>query len=477
MSLAQDQARLLELEREQWHRECRRSFQSFCVEALAPLGQRPALHHVLIIRELQALADGGAGAADRLMILAPPGSAKSTYVSRLYPTWFLARHPGAQIIGASHTAGLAEENSGHVQRLILDYPEMLGYGLATDAKDKWQTSTRGEYRAFGVGGGVRGFRADLALIDDPIRTYAEADSETLRESTWSWFTVDLLSRWTPSMRIVMIATPMHEDDLMGRLLRVQPERWKVVRLPALSEGVGDLLGRPEGAPLWDDDGYGYGGRLLAVRAEMEQQGKSRDWHSQYQGRPRPAEGALFYPNMMPIIEPGMIPEISMRVRAWDFAASASRGDWTVGLLLGRSYQRDTWESRWVVLDVQRVRAGPEEVRALVRRVAEADGGGTKIWLPRDPGSAGVDQVDSMTRLLTGYSVRNERMTGSKETRAEACAAQSNMGRVSMVRALWNAAFIEELAAFPRGVHDDQVDALSLAFSKMDSDALAVWMKL
>jgi predicted phage terminase large subunit-like protein len=130
-----------------------------------------------------------------------------------------------------------------------------------------------------------------------------------------------------------------------------------------------------------------------------------------------------------------------------------------------------------VLDVQRVRAGPEEVRALVRNVAAADGYGVKIWLPRDPGSAGVDQVDSMTRMLSGYAVEAERMTGSKETRAEACAAQCNIGRIGSVRAVWNAAFIEELSAFPRGVHDDQVDALSLAFSKLENDTLAVWMRL
>ena len=48
----------------------------------------------------------------------------------------------------------------------------------------------------------------------------------------------------------------------------------------------------------------------------------------------------------------------------------------------------------------------------------------------------------------------------------------------MIRATWNSAFIEELASFPRGVHDDQVDALSLAFSKLEqNDVLSQWMRL
>jgi predicted phage terminase large subunit-like protein len=80
-------------------------------------------------------------------------------------------------------------------------------------------------------------------------------------------------------------------------------------------------------------------------------------------------------------------------------------------------------------------------------------------------------------MLAGYPVSAERMSGSKETRADACASQANIGRIGMVRAPWNATFIEELASFPRGVHDDQVDALSLAFSKLENDPLAAWMRL
>jgi predicted phage terminase large subunit-like protein len=78
-------------------------------------------------------------------------------------------------------------------------------------------------------------------------------------------------------------------------------------------------------------------------------------------------------------------------------------------------------------------------------------------------------------MLSGYRVEAERMSGDKATRADAAACQANIGRLSMLRAPWNAAFIEELAAFPRGVHDDQVDALSLAFSKLEQTDLRVWL--
>ena len=77
-----DARKLLELEQEQWRRQCRQSFISFCIEALSSRGETPALHHRLIARELEALARGR---SKRLMILAPPGSAKTTYTSRLFP--------------------------------------------------------------------------------------------------------------------------------------------------------------------------------------------------------------------------------------------------------------------------------------------------------------------------------------------------------------------------------------------------------
>jgi hypothetical protein len=165
--------KLLELEREQWRRECRRNLVAFAVEALAPLGQKPAKHHRFICEYLMQLVRSDLHAAGRtlrqLMIMAPPGSSKTTYVSRLFVTWYLAAFPGAKVIAVSHIATLAETNSGYVQRYIRDNAAVLGYSLANDDKSHWYTDDGGEYLAVGVGGTVRGFRADLIVIDDLIR--------------------------------------------------------------------------------------------------------------------------------------------------------------------------------------------------------------------------------------------------------------------------------------------------------------------
>jgi predicted phage terminase large subunit-like protein len=470
-----DRRKLFEMEQELWRRRCRQDFLSFAVEALSPRGEIPARHHRLIAANLQAVAEGK---CKRLMVLAPPGSAKTSYVSRLFPSWYFAFRPASSIIAVSHTQELSETNSGFVQRITRDNSDTLGYGLQNDAKGRWYTNNNCGYLAGSVGSAILGFRANVAVIDDPIRSRQDAESETSREHTWTWFTNDLLTRLTPDGAVILIATPFHLDDLMGRLLRVQEGDWKVLRLKAVcEEGDIDPLDRKPGEPLWNDnDGYGYGARLLEIQASAIREGRMHEFTSMYQASPTLREGNMFKPAMLPIIEPSMLPRILERVRAWDLASSV-KGDFTVGLLLGRAYAPGSYDSTYIVLDVVRLRGPPETVRQTVKAVAARDGYGTKIWIPRDPAQAGADQADSYTRMLSGYPVQTERMSGDKAVRADAVAAQANIGRISLLRSAWNSAFLEELGSFPRGVHDDQVDALSLAFSKLENNSLAVWMRL
>lgn len=472
------QRRLLELEQERWRRVCRSNLLAFSIEALAVRGVRPAKHHELFCNEIAAVTNGQ---TPKLILIAPRGSAKTTYVSHLTPAQFFAAHPNTNIIAVSHTAELAESNSAAVQRYIREHTTVLSYDLANDARGRWQTTNGCTYLAAGVGQAIRGFRADLILIDDPIRSRAEGESETARNSLWEFVHADLLPCLKPRGGVVLIATAYHEMDLMMRLEREHSDLWRVVRLPALSEGADiDPLGRAEGDPLWaDDPAFGYAQRLLELRAEYERHGRLRDWYSQYQGRPRPPDGAMFRPGRMPIhdtIPPGA--SVLEQARGWDLASSAGRGDWTVGLKLARLYGDPRYEDMYLITDMQRIRGTPDEVRHLVRTVAEADGHMVKQWFPEDPGQAGKDQSASYVQMLSGYRVEAIRQTGSKETRADTAASQANIGRIGMLRAEWNAPLLDELGSFPSGVHDDIVDALSLVFNQMSGDdTLSQWMRL
>ena len=121
---------------------------------------------------------------------------------------------------------------------------------------------------------------NCVVIDDPTRSRADAESATVRETQWSWFTADLRTRLTPDAAIVVIMTRWHPDDLGGRLLERQPGLWRVVSLPAQAGG-NDPLGRDPGEWLWDTD-YGYGAELRKVHAEYQAAGAMRDWAALYQ---------------------------------------------------------------------------------------------------------------------------------------------------------------------------------------------------
>ena len=428
--------------------------------ALESAGQRPQQHHALLLKRLSEVS---AGAIDRLMVLMPPGSGKSTYGSVLFPAWFLAVHPKADLIAASHTDALATHFGRQVRNCVIEHGETLGYGLARDerAAGRFRTDRGGRYFSAGVRGPITGRRADLVLIDDPVKSHAEADSALARESLWEWYRSELTTRLKPGGRIVLIMTRWHQDDLGGRLLR-EDDGWVLLRLPALAE-PGDPLARSIGSPLWPE--IADADSLRRTRTAVG----TRNWHAMYQQAPRASEGALFVVDRIATVD--AVPA-GVSVRAWDLAATAAGDgrdpDWTVGLKLCRDA-----EGALCVTDVVRLRGGPAEVEAKILATANADGANVTIGLPQDPGQAGKQQVAWLTRRLSGFRVRASPETGSKITRAGPLAGQVEAGRVSMLRAEWNSVLAEELREFPTGRKDDQVDALSRAFSLLAMSAPAV----
>jgi hypothetical protein len=175
---------------------------------------------------------------------------------------------------------------------VTEHGSILRVALASDsqAAGRWALASGGEYYAAGVGVGIAGFRADLAVIDDPVRSREDADSQTVRDRIWDWYKTDLLTRLRPNGRIVLIQTRWHEDDLAGRILAemvAAGERWHVLSLAAEAEGD-DPLGRRPGEWLWDDD-YGYARFLEREKATQ----LPRNWTALYQQRPAPETGNYF----------------------------------------------------------------------------------------------------------------------------------------------------------------------------------------
>ncbi|HXT78040.1 MAG TPA: phage terminase large subunit [Acetobacteraceae bacterium] len=427
------------------------------IAALRLAEQRPARHHRLLLAELEALARGR---FDRLMISMPPGSAKSTYTSVLFPAWWFTRHPRTSVIAVSHTLALAQQFSRRTRETIASYGSLLGYDLLTANRGSghWRTTSGGEYTALGVRGALTGRRADLIILDDPIRSQLEADNQRQRDTLWEWYRSSLTTRLKPQARVILVMTRWHEDDLGGRLIATNDDRWRQLRLPAIAM-PDDRLGRIPGEPLWPEweDLEALTRKRLALG--------ERTWAALFQQSPRPMEGALFKVECLSSVEATTPTPESAIVRAWDLAATAATSsndpDWTAGVKLMR-----TASGHYVILDVIRLQGSPWQVEELIHSTARSDGLMVRIGLPEDPGQAGKSQVTYFAGRLAGYRLSPSRETGSKLTRAMAIASQIEANNVSMIRGNWNRAFIEELRDFPFGRKDDQVDALVRAFSML-----------
>lgn len=150
------------------------------------------------------------------------------------------------------------------------------------------------------------------------------------------------------------------------------------------------------------------------------------------------------------------------VRYWDFAASKKKkADFTAGVRMGMYASRTA-----VVLDMRHGKYSPAERDKLVVTTAHQDGYSIPIFLEQEPGSSGMDVVAHYRRLLIGYTVRAEKPSGNKETRATPFATACEGGLVVVRRAGWNERLLDELEAFPNGSHDDQVDVLAGAYNAL-----------
>jgi predicted phage terminase large subunit-like protein len=438
-------------------KEIRASLAGWATEALAPLGFEPARHHRYLMSQLEALTRGD---IDRLMVLMPPGSAKSTYASILYPAWWFTQEPRSSVLAVSHTSRLAERFSRRVREMIAIHHGQLGFELEKGERSSssWRTSTGGEYLAAGIRGGISGRRADLVIIDDPVKSQLEADSATHRDFIWQWYRSDLTTRLRPKARIVLVMTRWHQDDLGGRLLEHCANEWKIVRLPALAE-ADDPVGRGVGEPLWPE--WENTDALNRKRSLVGE----RTWAALFQQTPYPVTGSLFRPDCLTIVDSVATGPAATVVRAWDLAAtSAGTGtnpDWTVGLKLHRDQA-----NRLTVLDVVRMRGSPRQVEDAILATARLDGQAVWIGLPEDPGQAGKSQITYLAGRLAGFRLITSRETGSKAVRALPLASQIEAGNVALFRADWNQRLIEELRDFPLGRKDDQVDAFVRAFQSL-----------
>jgi predicted phage terminase large subunit-like protein len=423
--------------------------------------------HIAYVNErvTAGIIRGGA----RIIICEPPGHGKSEYISHWTPTWFLDWWPWKRVLLGSYGADLARGFGRSVRDTIEEFAGNLRVRIRSDSKavDEWMTTAGGGMISRGHNGSFTGKRGHLFLIDDPIKSDKEAFSQTFRDNIWRWWDSTAATRLEPDASVIITHTRWHQDDLIGRLLKdaaLGKEQWEVINLPAKAE-QNDPLGRKPGETLWPER---WPKRLIDA---IENNRSPWVWSALFQQRPVAIEGGLFKRQWFKPVSRHLVPiRFTKTVRYWDLAATekllGSDPDWTVGLKAGITDHNDVY-----ILDVIRERSGPDDIEKLVEQTARLDGRNVAIRMEQEPGASGKSLISTYARkILNAFDFRGKLASGDKVTRAMPAAACAQRGQVFMVEAGWNADFIEELAAFDKGPHDDQVDGLSGAYEYLTGGA-------
>lgn len=365
------------------------------------------------------------------------------------------------------------DESGHVVRLASHDAPQVEYDTVSVVRH-----IRGDsHRVYDLTvDGTHNFFADgllthnCIIIDDPLKDQREARSDVVKNNLVEWYSSTLRTRLQPKGTLIFTMARWTEDDLSATVVEAAAklgsgDPWRIIKMPALAECPKDedpevwhdFLGRAEGDALWPE--MWPTDALIRIRDSLPD---VSTWQALYQQNPRAKSGDLFVTEKWVRIETEPL-NIVQKVRGWDLAGSSNKGDWTVGVLLGRTTSRRT-----VVLDVRRHRFSPSAVEELVSQTAIDDGFETKIRMELPKGDAHVTDLH-YSKLLVGYDYKGTPVVGNKEARAELYASNQNRGLVDVLDRYWTDLYLSEHAGFPRGKHDDQIDASSVAFNALWAD--------
>lgn len=410
---------------------------------------------------------------NKILLLAPPNSAKSTWNSLIRTTFHLGKHPDHHLIFLTSSDGMSNTFGSSVRMTLAEserhqevFPDTAcrphrsrgwsGDGLylrGTPLGDKDPA-----YKAVGWGMTIMGARANGVILDDVLdQKTAESEGEQARAR--SYYDKTIVPRLnTRDGWILAAMTRFAEGDLGGHFMKLAEESgdWLIIRTPLEAE-EGDPMGRKPGESLWPEQFPPE--FIAATRRRLS----IAEYELVYQANPAAIGGDVFtserYFKDLPKNFWDEIEPTCFIGQAVDLAFSKNkRMAFTVIL----TYAVDP-EYRMYVLNVDRaryaIRDSEERLKELIRLVKP------KITAIETENFHDATIRGMVRRIISEVmaNIHLEKATGDKIMRARLPAGRAEHGMLFVDHsAPWYREFIREILSFPRGQYKDQVDALSLA---------------
>ena len=422
----------------------------------------------------------------RLIVSMPPQEGKSLRISIYGMLWLLRQFPMLRIGIVSYDGGNAERFSRDIRNLIEVFdgsggnPD-LGLRLMRDQKamSRWQLETGGSVYAIGIGGALTGRPLDLLLVDDPVKDWKAAESLIESQTAWDWWQTVGRTRLAPGAPAIIVATRWHQADLSGRMIAKQEEdalsgtsdfdHWHVVNISAEADfdplTGSDPLGRQPGEFM-----VSARGRTIQDWQKTKHETAPKFWNALYQGQPAPDQGLILLREWWGRWDERIVkqePDGTYRVpgwtlwQSWDMAFKATKDtDFVVGQLWARKGADSIliWQIRRRMSFTQTI----DQFRKMSRLFPKSRG----KYVEEKANGAAV--IDSLKKEIPGIIASTP--TASKEMRAHAASPFLRAGNIWLPTARMASLFpeiawdpeelMDEASSFPKGTHDDQVDAFT-----------------
>lgn len=436
----------------------------------------------------------------RLMLLMPPRHGKSELASIRFPAWHLGHHPTHEIINVGYNLDLPMIFSRKVREVLREpvyqkiFPETC-LDPELSGAEVWRTTRGGGFQAAGVGGGITGKGAHIAIVDDPIRNQEDADSISVRDKLWAWYQSTLRTRLAPGGGILIIETWWNDDDLAGRVQDLgrtssNADQFEIVKYPAIAEAiefrdrttqeilrfqsqieVSELISLGELDPLNLDFLRYRGDALHPARYDIEAlrsfQANStpRIWSALYQQNPVPDEGMFFQSQWFRYEDTPPPFQGKYFYTAWDFAyGDKKHSDWTVGVTICQD-ENDNLH----VVDLIRFKGEilqiADAIVDMATRWGTIDDSPYLLGLEDGAIYKGIEPMLKKRfeerRIYPSYEILKP--LTDKMARAGPLQGRMQQHKVFFPReAQWTKVAVNEMLRFPAGAHDDVVDALAWA---------------